>query len=390
MMLFMIINNIEVFPRTLNLKQIKESAFLFGPRMTGKTSLLEQLKADLFIDLLNPENELQYIAKPALLWDQLSALPRGAFVIIDEVQRAPKLLDFVQMGIQKLKQRFFLSGSSARKIRRGSGNLLGGRALDLRLHALSRDELGVAFNINHVLRYGSLPKIALEWHTGELSHAEDLLSSYVTTYLKEEIQAEALVRHLDSFQRFLAVAAQSNAQMIEYTNISNDCSVHMNTVKGYFEILEDTLLGFMLWPLDRSERKKARPKFYFFDCGVVRALQGLADSKPSPSDLGFLFETWFINEVRRINDYQKKRWDLNVWREAKWELDLVVSKGSRPQMAIEIKSSRVDHLHAAHAFKRIFPKTPLVIASLVDTIPRKLDGLEVLPFETVLKHLRTL
>lgn len=389
----MAISNNIMFSRSLTLDTLKHSAFLFGPRATGKTHLLRRFenthKGTHYFDLLDPELELSFRAHPKTFYEQISAIKRGSWAILDEVQRVPALLDYVQMGIEQLGLRFLLSGSSARKLKRGGANLLGGRALDLRIHPLTHQELGTDFHIETALRIGTLPKIYQTWVANDPSSTKGLLKSYVTTYIKEEIQAEALVRKLDSFQRFLEIAAQANAQMIEFQNIGRESSVPMSTVKEFYQILEDTLIGRFVWPFDRSERKKARPRFYFFDCGVVRALQNRLSDPPTPQERGFLFETWFVNELVRLNDYHEKDFRLSLWRKGDWEIDLLIEKGSRPLMGIEIKTGRnVRETPSWREFRKAFPKTPLVVASLDDPRPR-LDpsGVEVMPLQQVLARL---
>ncbi len=382
----MAINNTIIYPRELDLKRVSGSAFLFGPRMTGKTALLDKVAASLYVNLLDPQLELELRSNPKLLWEQLSALKPNCRVIIDEVQRVPQLLDYVQLGIEKLKLNFFLSGSSARKLKRGGANLLGGRAADLKLHPLTVEELQGDFHLNRALALGTLPKISVLLKEKKTAEAIRLLRSYHTTYLKEEIQAEAIVRKLDAFARFLPVAAHSNAQMIEYANISRECSVPMESVKEYYQILEDTLIGRFIWPWDRSERKKARPKFYFFDCGVTRALQRLASAEVSPLEYGFLFETWFVNEIIRIRDYTEKEHRISLWREGEWEIDLLIEDGRGPLMAFECKSGRqVGNSPSLNAFRKKFPKVPLYVCAAQDSERRKLEnGAIVLPWREAL------
>ena len=182
--------------------------------MTGKTFLLRELSADLLVDLLDPELELQLKQSPRLFWEQISALKAEALVVVDEVQRVPALLDYVQKGIEEKHLIFVLSGSSARKLKRGGANLLGGRAKDLKLHPLTQEELGAHFNIQEACQFGTLPKVAQWLADRNRDEARSLLRSYTTTYIKEEIQAEALTRNVGAFQRFLQVAVQSNAQVI--------------------------------------------------------------------------------------------------------------------------------------------------------------------------------
>jgi len=374
------------YQRLLNLDKISGSLFLFGPRMTGKTFLLRRLHSDLFIDLLDPETELLFSRSPVIFWEKLQALHKNNLVIVDEVQRVPVLLDYVQKGIEEIGLRFILSGSSARKLRRGSANLLGGRALDLRLYPLTNVEVGRGFDINMALYYGTLPRVVTTFLEGKIDDVRRQLKAYGTVYIKEEVQAEALTRNVSAFQRFLSVAAQMNAETIEFASVARDSSVPMSTVKEYFSILEDTLLGDFLWPWNRSERKKARPKFYFFDCGVVRALQNRLIDPPTPQEKGFLFETFFYNELKRLRDYHEKPYELSFWREGKHEIDILVKGPRGPVMAFECKTSSetiTDDTFAA--FRKRFSELPLFVVSLKDIHPRKLNnGVVVLPWRQAL------
>ena len=380
------------FTRSLDLTRMRRSAFLFGPRMTGKTFLLKNLPADLSIDLLDPELELQLKQSPRLFWEQLAALKPKALVVVDEVQRVPALLDYVQKGTEEKRLIFILSGSSARKLKRGGANLLGGRAKDLKLHPLTAAEIGARFDVHKACQFGTLPKAAQLLADHDEDEVRSLLRSYATTYVKEEIQAEALTRNVGAFQRFLHVAVQGNAQVIEFANISRECSVPSSTVKEYYSILEDTLLGDFLWPWDRSERKKARPKFYFFDCGVVRAIQNRLNDPPTPDELGFLFETWFVREIRRLRDYGNKEHEFSFWREGIHEVDLLITGGHGPLLAVECKTGRdAVSPQTLRAFRARFPEVPLVVASLNDKVPRRLEtGIDVLPWLKVLERYQAL
>jgi predicted AAA+ superfamily ATPase len=374
------------YQRLVNLDKISGSLFLFGPRMTGKTFLLRRLHSALFIDLLDPETQLLFSRSPVIFWEKLQALHKNDLVIVDEVQRVPVLLDYVQKGIEEIGLRFILSGSSARKLRRGSANLLGGRALDLRLYPLTNVEIGKDFDINMALSYGTLPRVVTTFLEGKVDDVRRQLKAYGTIYIKEEVQAEALTRNVSAFQRFLSVAAQMNAETIEFASVARDSSVPMSTVKEYFSILEDTLLGDFLWPWNRSEHKKARPKFYFFDCGVVRALQNRLFDPPTPQEKGFLFETFFYNELKRMRDYHEKPYELTFWREGKHEIDILVKDPRGPVMAFECKTSSETISDATHTvFCKRFPELPLFVVSLKDTHPRKLDnGVVVLPWRRAL------
>jgi predicted AAA+ superfamily ATPase len=359
--------------------------------MTGKTTLLKELKATEFFDLLDPQMELTYRAKPRLFWEQISALPEGSVIVVDEIQRIPDLLNYVQMGIDQREQVFLLSGSSARKLRRGGANLLGGRALDLKLHPLTCFEIGNHINLNSALQFGTLPKITSLLNDGRDELARAMLGSYVTTYIKEEIQAEALTRNVGAFQRFLSIAVQSNGQIIEFSNISRDCSVPASTVKEYYQILEDTLIGFFLWPFGHSERKKSRPKSYFFDCGVVRALQNRLNDPPTPQENGFLFETWIVNELARIRDYRRKSHEFVFWRELDHEIDILVLDGNKVALAIECKSGFADVKQSTiNKFREHFPDARLIVASKTDERKRIARGVEIFPWRETLEIYRAL
>jgi predicted AAA+ superfamily ATPase len=279
-----------------------------------------------------------------------------------------------------------MSGSSARKLRRGGANLLGGRALDLKLHPLTCRELSHSFSLQNALEYGTLPKMYGLLVNSMQASAIKHLKSYVTTYIKEEIQAEALTRNIGAFNRFLDVAAQSNGQIIEFANISRECAVPASTVKEYYQILEDTLLGFFLWPFDRNERKKARPKFYFFDCGVVRALQHRLQDPPTPRERGILFETWMIGELRRLRDYLGRDHQFSFWRNRNNEIDIIISKGRNLVAAVECKSGAAAiKSSVVAAFKKNFLEIPVIVASANEKIARKAGDVRVLPWREVLE-----
>ncbi|MDD5226767.1 MAG: DUF4143 domain-containing protein, partial [Candidatus Omnitrophica bacterium] len=234
------------------------------------------------------------------------------------------------------------------------------------------------------------PKIAALLAEKDEKEARRILSAYYSIYIKEEVQAEALTRNLAAFQRFLPVVAQANAQMIEYQNIARECSVPASTVKEYFSILEDTLIGFFLWPWGRNERKKARPKFYFFDNGVLRSIQRRTGEAATKEEMGFLFETWFVNEVRRILHYRESDIEPCLWREGHHEIDLCLEKNGKLLCAFEIKTGKNFSADPSmKAFRARFPDIPLFIVAKDLPAPRMLDhGVRAVSPENAIRYLR--
>jgi predicted AAA+ superfamily ATPase len=334
-----------MFERYLQGRLPKTGFFLFGPRQVGKSTLLYKEKPHLIIDLLDPELQLSYNKNPNLLRQQIDDLSPNfkAKILIDEIQRVPKLLDIVHALMeQRPNLQFILCGSSARKLRHGASNLLGGRALFRTMHPLTLDELSDDFNLQLILAYGSLPKIYSILKQKKTKEAQDFLRAYAITYLREEIKAEALVRNLQGFQNFLDIAVAQYAEQINFSAVSRDCQVALSTVREYYSILEDTLIGFFLYPYLKSQRKRMshQPKFYFFDNGVTRALLGTLQDPPNTSEQGRLFEQWILQEIIRLNEYHQKDWRLSFWRTSHGaEVDLLISRGTKLLYAIECKFS---------------------------------------------------
>ncbi|MFC1596310.1 ATP-binding protein [Candidatus Margulisiibacteriota bacterium] len=251
------------------------SFFLFGARGTGKTTFLKNYfsdKATLWFDLLDLELEDEFSRNPNSLHQRIDARQQDIdWVVIDEIQKVPKLLDLVHQYIEKASVKFALTGSSARKLKSGASNLLAGRAFVNHLFPLTASEMGNKFNLDTALNWGLLPQIS---HFSQDNERAEFLRAYGLTYLKEEVWGEQLVKNMDPFRNFLEIAAQSNTEIINYTNIARDIGIDTKTVQSYFEILADTLLGCYLEPYHKSIRKQQRqsPKFYFFDMGVTRAL----------------------------------------------------------------------------------------------------------------------
>jgi predicted AAA+ superfamily ATPase len=376
------------------LKPSKSSSFfIFGARGTGKSTLINEWLKDkkhFTIDFLIPEEESLFLLKPSTLIERLNA-QKTDWVFIDEVQKLPKILDIVHLAIEKQKCKFALTGSSARKLKRGSANLLAGRAFVYYLHPFTYFELKEKFNLTDILKWGSLPKI---FSFTEKKDKEKYLNSYSLTYIKEEIQQEQLVRNIEPFSKFLPVAAQMNGEILNYSKISREAGIDAKSVERYFQILSDTLIGFFLESYHKLVRKQIsqKPKFYFFDIGVTRSLQGALSEEISPSGYGYgkLFEHFFILECIRLNDYFESEYRFSYLRtKDELEIDLIVERGKKIFL-IEIKStSNVTEDHGRHLQKVMdaFPKARKII-SCQEKISRKLEnGIEILPWQEVLEIL---
>jgi uncharacterized protein len=317
----------DEIPRNLELNLPPgQSCFLWGARKTGKTSYLKKHFSDsLFIDLLEPTTVMRMIQRPELLREIVasrSSDQKKLTVVIDEVQKAPQLLDIVHMLIESEKIGFVLTGSSARKLKRGAANLLGGRAWRFTLHPLTFNELKDDFDLLTALNRGLLPQHYLS------SHAKRFLRSYIADYLNEEIKGEALTRNLPAFAKLLKVIAVSHGEQINYANIASDVGVDAKTVKSYFEILVDTLIGYEILPYTRSGRRDAlsrTPKFYLFDVGVATSLQGRTIEALSGAEAGKAFEHWVLMELLAYNSYLEKNLEIAYWRTRTGiEIDFVV------------------------------------------------------------------
>ncbi len=361
----------------------QSSFFLFGPRQVGKSTLLKTLNANFTVDLLNPESQLAYNKSPNLLLQQADALPKSSTIIIDEVQKVPRLLDVIHSRIEHNPSlQFVLCGSSARKLRHGSSNLLGGRAVYRSMHPLTMEELGEHFRLPLVLHYGSMPKIYTLLLEGKTDEARDFLRAYTIAYLNEEIKAEALVRNLSGFQNFLDMAAAQFAEQINFSSVSRECQVSLSTVREYYSILEDTLIGFFLFPYLKSLRKRMShsPKFYFFDNGVTRSILGTLKDENNPIQQGRLFEQWVIQELTRINEYHQLDWKFNFWRTSHGaEVDLLISRGTSILFAVECKSTphvSMSDLTGLKSFHFEHPGVPCYLICPVDH-PRVLDFVRV-------------
>lgn len=341
-----------MFQRTLK-PSFSQSFFLFGPRGTGKTTFLKGLfqdKPHRWIDLLDAEQEEAYALDRGRLYRELVTTKfEEQWVVIDEIQKIPPLLDTVHRLIEETPVKFALTGSSARKLKRGSANLLAGRAFINHLFPLTHVEMGEAFSLSCALAWGTLPGLVRFENDAD---KKDFLKAYALTYLKEEVWAEHIIRELEPFRRFLPVAAQASGTILNYSKIARDVGVDYKTVQSYFSILEDTLLGFFIEPYHRSIRKQQHqaPKFYFFDTGIKRALENTLDIplKPKTYFFGNAFEHWLMTEIYRLNHYYKKSYQFYyLLTKDRAEIDLIVEKPGKSHLIIEIKSTdRPDPLEA--------------------------------------------
>jgi uncharacterized protein len=311
-------------------------------------------------------------------------------VVIDEIQKVPKLLDIVHSEIETSGTKFALTGSSARKLKRGASNLLAGRAFVYSLFPLTFSELGSEFSLVSILQWGSLPKL-YDFETEEEKALS--LEAYVETYLKEEVLQEQLTRKILPFRKLLMLAAQSNGTILNFSKIAQDISVDSNTVRTYFDILEDRLLGFYLPATERSFRKQqiTSPKFYLFDVGVTRAIQGIARYPlRTGQDLGLTFEQWIINEIYRANTYTKANYRLSyLLTKGGLEIDLVLEHPLGETIFIEITSSSLisaSHLKNLITLKKEFPKTRC-ICLCQEQQARTIEGIEILPWREVFSEL---
>lgn len=330
------------FKRVLDLPNLlkNKSYFLFGPRATGKSSLIaDQLKNKYpIIDLLEQAIYLRLSFNPSELESIIMAYDNHEVVVIDEVQRIPELLNEIHRLIEKKQIKFLLTGSSARKLRRNQANLLAGRARQAELFPLTYSEIP-AFDLNKYLSVGGIPMIYLSDAPVEDLHA------YVNTYLKEEIQAEALVRQLPAFTRFLHFSALTSGEMLNFSNIANDAAVPATTVREYYHLLEDTFIGFMLPAWTKTKKRKAisTAKFYYFDIGVKNILSGNV-SIPRKTDLyGKAFEHFIALELRAYISYRRKFFNLSYWQsKSGMEVDFIVND----KVAIEVKTA--ERVHGKH------------------------------------------
>lgn len=361
-----------------------DSCFLWGARQTGKSTLLKTFfPTARRYDLLLSNEFLRLNQHPALLREELLAEPPGKVpVIIDEVQKVPALLDEVQWLIVNAHVQFILCGSSARKLRRGGANLLGGRALRYELYPLVSAEIP-NFDLVRTLNHGLLPRHYLA------NDATKLIQAYVGEYLQEEIAAEALTRNIPAFARFLEVAAFSNGDMVNYKKVGGECGVNPVTVKEYFQILVDTLLG--AWLPSYQKRPKRRviqaPRFFFFDVGVTNCLLKRGKILPKSESFGRAFAHFIYQELRAHSHYSGLDYPISYWKTASQiEVDFILGDH---QLAVEVKSSASvssQHLHGVKAFAEEYAVGSLIVVSQ-DPKPRRIGNVQILPWQLFLQKL---
>jgi uncharacterized protein len=370
------------------------SCFLFGPRGVGKSTLVQHIFHESFsvnFSLLKTEIRERFLRNPDELAYIVKALPDHiTHIVIDEIQKVPQLLDVVHDLIESTGKYFIMTGSSARKLKASGVNLLAGRALIYHLHPFSVFEIEDRFSFEEALQLGFLPKI-FEYSNNEIKIR--YLQSYAHTYLKEEIWEEHIVKDLEPFRRFLEVAAQMNGKIINYSNISRDVGVNDKTVKSYYAILEDTLVGFFLDGYEHSFRKRLlkKPKFYFFDTGITRALARMLSVPlvPRTSAYGEAFEHFIILECLKLRDefYSEYRFSYLQTKDD-IEVDLVVERPGKPILFIEIKSTTHVTSESLSSFIHLVRdfETCEAVCFSDDPVEKMIDNVRVLPWKTGLKR----
>ena len=370
--------------RILNINnELDSSIFLFGGRQTGKTTILHQQFPDaIFIDLLKTSIKNRFRHNPSLLYDTLQDKTEGTLVIIDEIPEVPELLNEVHRLIVDRRLLFILCGSSARKLKRKGHNTLGGRAIPVYLYPLVSAEIP-DFDIDRAVTYGMIPSHYLA------KSPLRLLSAYIDVYLKEEVKEEALVRSLAAFHRFLEVAAISDGKIINNNNIAQECGVHATTVSSYFDILEDTLLGYRIPAFSKVMKRRLvqAPRFYYFDVGVANHLLHRKELIRGTAEYGHAFEHLVIQEIYAWLHYSHSEEKLSYWRTYTGiEVDAVIGDA---RMAIEIKSVEevfARHLKGLKAFGEEHPDCRRMIVSL-DVLNRRMGDVECIYVVDFLKNL---
>lgn len=374
---------------TRNLPPPRSAAFLFGPRGTGKSTWARTtLKQAWSVNLLLAEEAIRYARDPSAFRARVLAQPRDRWIVVDEIQRAPALLDEVHYLMEEEGyRRFLLTGSSARKLKRGAANLLAGRAILKQLFPLTSKETEFEIPVQQLLDYGSLP---MSVTAQDDAAREDYLRAYLTVYLAEEIRAESLVRNLGSFSRFLEVAALAAGQVTNVSGVARDAGVARDTVRGYFDVLTDTLIGSWLpaWRPRAKIKETALPKFYWFDPGVLRAAAGGFDNAVPADFEGVLLEHLVLHELRAYMHYANVKGSLGYWATpGGTEVDFVYSRGGRT-VGIEVKHSRTWQSRFLKGLKSLGEARPVegwvVYRGREELV---MDGTRVMPVAAFLRRL---
>lgn len=373
-----------MYSRYLQLnKETESSLFLFGARQTGKSTILrKEFPKSVFIDLLDSELRMRFKRRPSLLYEMLKDKESNTIVVIDEIPEVPELLNEVHRLISEKDIIFVLCGSSARKLKRKGYNTLGGRAYPCYFYPLTSNEI-TDFDLDRALTYGLLPTHYLA------KNPKRLLAAYVNVYLKEEIQEEALARNLTGFHRFLEIAALTNGEIVNYANIASECGVSAQTIKSYFRILEDTLVGYMIPAYTKVMKRRLvqAPRFYFFDVGLTNHLLHRDALLRGTPEYGHAFEHFIIMELIAYIGYNHKEEQLSYWRtHTGVEVDVVIGNA---KLAIEIKSADEivkRHMKGLKSFGDDYPNCRKIIVSL-DRINRKEDDIELIYVHDFLKML---
>ena len=367
---------------------VRQSFFLFGPRGVGKTAWLRARFPDaLFFDLLDADTYTRLLAAPTRLGDEIPAAYRG-WVVLDGIQRLPDLLNEVHRLIEARRLRFVLTGSSARKLRRKGVNLLAGRAVTRFMHPLTVTELGQDFDLRRALQYGCLPFACTE------PEPRDYLRSYVTTYLREEVQQEGFARNLAAFARFLEAASFSQGSALNMAAVARESAVNAKVAEDYFSILEDLLIAVRLPVFAKRAKRRvvAHPKFYFFDAGVFQAIRPRGPLDSPDETRGAALETLFLQQLRAVNEYADLGYSLHYWRTAAGdEVDFVLY-GGRGLVAFEVKmtqTARPEDLRGLRRFRDSYPRAKTFFV-YTGSRRRHDAGIEIMPAEAALRGLDAL
>jgi predicted AAA+ superfamily ATPase len=376
-----------MIPRTLKLPS--SSFFLFGPRGTGKSTWLKALLGNAcWYDLLKPDVLLRLKRSPGLLRKEAEALPEGSWIVLDEIQLLPELLNEVQslMTDHPGRYRFAISGSSARKLKRLGANLLAGRAVNKAFFPLTAQELGFSVDVEILLRYGCLPLVVTD-----PQNAISTLEAYTANYLQQEIQQEALAYNLDAFFRFLEIAAHLNGRVVNIANVARDTGVAQRTAMRYFDVLEQTLIGCWLpaWRPRAKVKEVAHPKFYLFDTGVIRAIAGTVRDPLQSEERGFLLESYLLHEIRAYQNIADCGGKLSYWGTPSLaEIDFIWTRGPHT-VGIEVKAATTWRSDSGNALKSLVQEGKIAKAFGVFLGPQALvDGtVEVYPLKEFLTRL---